>query len=171
MFNSCLTPISDSWKRTLQGTKNTAKAILFERMVGAKAFSPILRSWSVQVLVYTESTQVHSHTYTYQMCYQIKLPANRDQSYKEDPGWEVTWEFMGLPVTNWAVTPDVFSLSGPPPSARVRSLQWGSEREKEENRIVDCGGMGGRSCLMQGQAGQCFWKSFSVSHLSEPVNE
>lgn len=106
---------SDSWTKGLvRDKKNTAKGILFEPILDARSFSPILRSWSVQVLVYIESlevvTQTHSHTYTYQTCYWIKLPASRDQSYKEDLGSEATWEFMVLPSTAWAERPDVFSL-------------------------------------------------------------
>lgn len=86
-----------------EGQKNATKVILFEPILCAKSFSPILRSCSVQVLVYIESlevvTQAHSHTYTYQMCYWIKLPASRDQNYKEDLGSEATWEFVVLPST------------------------------------------------------------------------
>lgn len=60
---------------------------------------------------------------------------------------------------------------GPPSSARVRSLQQGFVSEKEENGIISWGRMAEGSCLMQGQGGQWFWQSFSVSHLSVLVNE
>lgn len=42
---------------------------------------------------------MHAHACAYQVCCCIKLPANTDQSYKEDQGLEATWEFMVLPST------------------------------------------------------------------------